>query len=236
MATPRETFILSLCSIGLLLACFLVVVANPRLDILITEHFYLGDGKFYASSSDSIPIVRKIFLRGFTALYILVIVAGIFAYSKKRTVLKLAWHNWAYIGLCGILGPTLLTNVILKGNWGRARPRDISDFGGGMEFTQFWVWADQCKDNCSFVSGEVSTAAMVLISLAMVSSHGRYWLLAGSVIAMLANGYLRVSAGAHFSSDSVLTLPLMMLVACGVYWICYLRKVSLFSRFEAKLN
>src|SRR5215467_6617018 len=36
------------------------------------------------------------------------------------------------------LGPGLLANTILKDNWGRPRPIQVTEFGGPLEFLPWW--------------------------------------------------------------------------------------------------
>ncbi|MFI4988102.1 MAG: hypothetical protein ACHQF3_11740, partial [Alphaproteobacteria bacterium] len=55
-----------------------------------------------------------------------------------------------------LLGPALLVNGVLKEDWGRARPAQIREFGGDKLYTPPLSIADQCRHNCSFVSGEAS--------------------------------------------------------------------------------
>ena len=73
------------------------------------------------------------------------------------------------------LGPGLVVNGILKEHWGRARPRDVTQFGGDRRFTPALVIADQCERNCSFSAGHPS-AGFALAALAYASiSRRRRW-------------------------------------------------------------
>ena len=56
------------------------------------------------------------------------------------------------------LGPGVLTNVIFKEHWARARPIDVQQFGGTDRFTPWWDPRGDCADNCSFIAGEPSGA------------------------------------------------------------------------------
>ena len=58
----------------------------------------------------------------------------------------------AGLGLAALLlGPGWVVNEALKNHWGRARPEQVSDFGGAQRFTPALQPADQCVKNCSFV-------------------------------------------------------------------------------------
>ena len=56
------------------------------------------------------------------------------------------------------LGPGLVVNAGFKDHWGRARPRDVTQFSGERTFTPALQPTDQCDRNCSFVAGHPSVA------------------------------------------------------------------------------
>ena len=66
------------------------------------------------------------------------------------------WRRWLFLLLTLIIGPGLITNTLLKDNWGRARPHQITEFGGRAQFTPAFVITNQCVRNCSFTSGDSS--------------------------------------------------------------------------------
>ena len=98
-----------------------------------------------------------------------------------------------------LLGPGLLVMGV-KAFWDRARPRQIVEFGGQLDFTPALSIANQCLDNCSFVSGHVA-AAFFVATLGVMGGRWRWWWFAlGCVLtAMVAFG--RIAAGAHWFSD-----------------------------------
>ena len=55
------------------------------------------------------------------------------------------------------LGPGLVVNVLLKDQLGRARPREVVEFGGSHQFTQFWQ-PGTAGGNSSFPSGHAAIA------------------------------------------------------------------------------
>jgi membrane-associated phospholipid phosphatase len=97
----------------------------------------------------------------------------------------------------------LLVDATLKEHSGRARPVRVEQFGGTRQFTPAFIPADQCKANCSFVSGHVATAAFIMafgwLGAPVVR---RRWLLASiGFAATLA--LARMLPGGHFLSDTV---------------------------------
>jgi membrane-associated phospholipid phosphatase len=118
-----------------------------------------------------------------------------------------------FVMLTILIGPGLLTNVVLKDNWGRARPHQIVEFGGTKRFSPAWAVSDQCSKNCSFVSGDASFAVS-LVAFAWAWPAGRQrrrwaWGI-GAFAAVVA--FMRMARGAHFLSDTVIGVLLTLLV------------------------
>lgn len=102
-----------------------------------------------------------------------------------------------------LLGPGLLVNAILKNHWDRPRPVAVTEFGGSERFVAWWDPRGQCRHNCSFVSGETSSAFWTLAPAALAPAP---WRLAayGAALALGAGmGIVRMAMGAHFFTDVV---------------------------------
>ena len=138
--------------------------------------------------------------------------------ARART----SWRLWAFITTLYIVGPGLLVNVLLKQNWGRARPVTVEAFGGDKLFTPPFEIAGQCASNCSFVSGEAASAAVMVIVLAICFGRNVAKQQRGLVIVLLGCVFLvasgmRVASGRHFLSDVVFAGLFMLILAR----ICY---------------
>ena len=66
------------------------------------------------------------------------------------------------------LGPGLVANNLLKDNWARPRPIDVTEFGGTEHFVPWWDPRGDCPKNCSFIAGEPSGAFWTLAPAALV--------------------------------------------------------------------
>lgn len=110
-----------------------------------------------------------------------------------------------------LVGPALLVNVVLKDNWGRPRPREVTAFGGDFEMMPAWIPGGACDSNCSFVSGETAGAFWVLALAALAPSAWRKAAFAAALTYGTAVGILRFVAGGHFLSDVVLAALLTYL-------------------------
>jgi membrane-associated PAP2 superfamily phosphatase len=116
------------------------------------------------------------------------------------------------------LGPGLVVNLLFKSLWGRARPVQIDQFGGDAAFTPAWVISDACQSNCSFVSGEGSSAAWIVgVLLVVTPARWRPAVLPLGLVYALALSMNRLAFGGHFLSDILLSWALTALVMAGVY-------------------
>jgi lipid A 4'-phosphatase len=100
-----------------------------------------------------------------------------------------------------VLGPGLLVNTVLKDHWARPRPGMVANFGGEMTFRPWWDPRGTCTDNCSFVSGETSSAVWLAAPALLVPLPWRYAAFAGVAVYATAIGFMRLLMGGHFLSD-----------------------------------
>jgi lipid A 4'-phosphatase len=200
MTTPR-TFLVFL-SIHILLA--LLFMSIPEIDLWFSGLFFLpGEGFFFdnASSKTFLPFIAwttAIFING--AILLLVV-----NWLRERRVAKrllLDNRKIIFLVLTLALGPGLLVNVFLKSHWGRARPSEVSTFGGRQSFSPAYVIAHQCSHNCSFVSGDAAMGYYLIAFLFVARKRARLVVLAGA-LAGSAIGLIRIAQGAHFLSDVI---------------------------------
>jgi membrane-associated PAP2 superfamily phosphatase len=102
-----------------------------------------------------------------------------------------------------LLGPGLLVNVLLKNHWDRPRPVAVAEFGGHERFVPWWDPRGQCRKNCSFVSGETSSAFWTLAPAVLAPPPWRL-AVSGTALAFgVGMGIVRMAMGAHFFTDVV---------------------------------
>jgi lipid A 4'-phosphatase len=119
------------------------------------------------------------------------------------------------------LGPGLIVNTVLKEHWGRARPIDVTQFGGTEHFTPWWDPRGDCPDNCSFVAGEPSGAFWTLAPASLAPPQWRVLAYGAAVAFGIAVGLLRVAGGAHFFTDVVFAFVIMFLVVWTAHGLLY---------------
>ena len=233
MPGSRYIWLVTILALVLVVLIYLLFSTRPNLDMDVTRSFYFGAEDWFAYRSDFwVRFARRTILYSTTIFYVATGIIAYLAWRERKTIWRFAWHQWSFLLYCGLAGPVLISNVLLKGNWDRARPQDVTEFGGTLDFTPFWVWSDQCSANCSFVSGEVSGVIMIFLSLVMITRH-RFLFWALAIVAGAVTAWIRVAQGSHFLSDTLMALPLMMLSACAVYALFYLGKGRFLTWVEA---
>ena len=195
-----------LCSAALTGLVAIMFGIFPKLDQETSAFFYNQGNGFYLGKVSVLAAFREFVWNISIVLFIFCVAGFLF--------LRLRGDNTKYfeIGiLVYLLGPILLVNGILKEFWGRARPSQITDFGGEKMFTPFYEISDQCASNCSFVSGEASGATAIFIVVTLLTwAYCGAWVqifaVGLSTIVLVASGFLRVGFGGHFASDVLLSI------------------------------
>ncbi len=180
----------------------------PQIDLIVSRYFFQS-GSFFISHNSYWIALRDFHRLSQWCLLVFMVILVTFYALWRRPLSIIAPHKVVYIVLTYVLGPGALVNS-LKLLIGRARPRDIVEFGGSADFTPAWQLARMCHYGCSFPSGETSAAAAMLPLLILVP--GRFRLNAAVIfIPILALISLnRVFMGAHFLSDVMITWTLII--------------------------
>ncbi len=203
---------------GLIAATLLVsgvFVAFPALDIAVSRLFY--DNGFWLSDIGFLQALRMGLMLGMYGFSFTVLAVFIFRLVRGQPV-----RAWGYALATILIGPLGLVNGVFKSFWGRARPADITVFGGDKAFSPAWVISDQCDFNCAFTSGEGAAAATTALLIAFLAwpklgARGRWWLAAVLGAFVLLTAGLRVLVGQHFLSDTLLSVLLCTLIAALLY-------------------
>ena len=112
------------------------------------------------------------------------------------------------------LGPGLVVNVLLKDQLGRPRPREVVDYGGSHDFSQFWQPGDAGR-NSSFPSGHAAIAFFLIAPWFVLRDEkpgaARGFLVAGLGLGTMVS-IARILQGGHFLSDVLWSAGLIYLV------------------------
>jgi lipid A 4'-phosphatase len=207
--TERDALQLALVALG---GVSIVFAAVPELDLTVSRLFW-SPAEGFALSENGLLLLLRDTSRLLTWLVISLVVFLLIVprlLDVKPSVPPP--HKLLFVLIFMALGPGLMVNLI-KTLVGRARPRDIEEFGGMDTFTPPWDLSDQCTRNCSFISGESSSAfALLTLVVLLPPSYRRAYLILMGIVAA-AISFNRVVFGAHFFSDVVLSWNVMTVVA-----------------------
>jgi lipid A 4'-phosphatase len=122
-----------------------------------------------------------------------------------------------FVVLTLALGPGLLVNGIFKEIWARPRPGMVIEFGGEHRFMPWWDPRGTCDSNCSFVSGETSSAVWMTAPAMLAPLSWRYAALGAAALYGLGFAFIRLLVGGHFLSDVIFAAIFMGLVIWAVH-------------------
>lgn len=200
-------------SAGLVAGFSLIFLLAPSIDLAVSAAFHDPASGFALSQSPVLRLLRK--SSSFvTAVLVAACLARIAlaAVSARRLTFTGAGRAWFLLGGLG-LASGLLVNMVLKGFWGRPRPVQTDLFGGEAPYAMVWRITDGCQTNCSFVSGEASSAAWMVCAVALlVPAAHRVWAVPATAAYALALSLNRIAFGGHYLSDVLLSWALTALV------------------------
>ena len=124
--------------------------------------------------------------------------------------------NWLFFNV--FLTVLVVVNGILKPFWGRARPSQIKEFGGNLDFSRAWEIVDQCRgQNCSFTSGHAALAASVVLLIVFLPKQIQRPFLFVAIIFYATASFMRMGLGAHFLSD-VISSGMIVFSIAAITW------------------
>lgn len=193
----------------------LVLAAFPQADLFVSGLFYADGFPFdetwlQRSIRVLTTVVLGISILGVAAVYLLNRLLG-------RSLWSIDGKRVGYLVLVLALGAGLIVNLALKDNFGRARPRDVAEFGGARTFTPAFSVSAECHKNCSFSSGEAA-AGFFPIALAYALARRRRAAFIAAILFGSAVSVARIAAGAHFLSDTIVSFFIMWLLADALYF------------------
>ena len=216
---------------GLIIALGLAVVVGllfgllPQLDLDIARPFYevadANNNMFAWRLSPQLMLVHNIALRGGFLLVVPAVIVLIGKLILPRRKMLISGRAVVFLIVTMLLGPGLLVNVGLKDHWGRPRPIDVTQFGGSQHFVAWWDPRGDCPSNCSFVSGDVATAAWTLAPAALAPPQWRALAYGGALALTLGMAVIRMMAGGHFLTDTLFAGVFTFLIVWLVHGLLY---------------
>jgi membrane-associated phospholipid phosphatase len=201
-----------LAALVLLVVVSALALAFPDLDRRVAGLFFVEGRGFPVERMAAAVVLREAGLavtRWATIALLLVLLAKLFLPRLARTIPS---RPLLFLGGSLALGPGLLVNALLKAFWGRPRPREILDFGGHLDFFPAGIPGGGCLSNCSFPSGEASSAIWLTALVFVVPPAWQKPTAIATGLWTLAISVNRMAFGGHFLSDVVIAWVLVGLV------------------------
>jgi lipid A 4'-phosphatase len=184
-----------------------LMLAFPGVDLAIAERFYTSDTGFEALGRPwerfLYHSVEVLMVAGNLAL------VGVWIWNRRRgrAVLGLTGRKLLLLLCLLALLPGLLVNQGFKEHWGRARPIQVTQFGGERPFTPAFVHTG--GSGGSFSSGHVAAAVYLVAVAHLLAGPRSLWVwLAALYTAAVA--FARMAAGGHFFSDAMTSIFLVL--------------------------
>ena len=216
---------------GLYIALAIAVITGvtfgiyPELDLAIARYFHgivdTAGNTFMLRFSEPLMMARDAGLWVSTILVGLAVAAVVIKLLLPRRKMLMPGRAALFLIVTMALGPGLLVNVLLKENWNRPRPIDVSQLGGNETFVAWWDPRGDCGSNCSFVSGDVSGAFWTLAPAAVTPPQWRAVAYGAALALGTAMGAARVVVGGHFVSDAIFAGVFTFLIIWVVYGFIY---------------
>lgn len=134
------------------------------------------------------------------------------------------WKRWRqcflFIVLLGVIGPGVVSNMILKEYWGRPRPREVEGLGGQKVFEPV-LTIDRSSGGKSFPCGHATMGYFFMGGYFLLRRYRRGWawffLAFGGCLGFFM-GIARMCQGGHFFSDVIWSGFIMYFVAALLFY------------------
>ena len=201
---------------GLALIFGILFVVFPGIDLGVADLFFDPPRDFFIGASWLGRFFDTYIHYGMEWFLPVIGIAFLYCALSRHAIWRLTAKKLLVVVLSIAIGAGLMTNVVFKDSWGRARPSQVVEFGGPKQFSPPFMRSDQCQKNCSFVSGDAALAASFMSFALIADRHRRRWWWAlGSFTAIV--GFMRMARGSHFLSDVafavIFTLMVVFVVA-----------------------
>jgi len=201
----------------LFLACSIIFVSFPQIDIEVASLFY--DGAEFPLNG---TLIEEFFYNSVRPLIIFLTLSSIaifiYNYTKKKNLLNINSKAMLFIVLFLTIAPLLIVNTTLKENWGRARPAQTIDFGGQKEFTPAFMMSNQ--GGYSFSSGHAA-AAFSLLGFALLAKRRQKLFITTVLVYGTLVSLARMAAGGHFLSDVVTSFFIVYIATHVLYKLIF---------------
>lgn len=200
-----------------ILAVLLITPWSADIDLSISHYFY--DHSQFQSSA----FMNFVYKYGIIPAWITVAIAFVLLFFRQ-------WRlAGVYLLLTLAIGSGVIVHALLKENWGRPRPKQITEFGGEQEFRSYYQphFNVNAPPSKSFSSGHVSVG-FYFFALIILGTHYRMRSLRylGIFLTLLLGGvlsYVRIAQGGHFFTDIIFSALIMWLTSLLLYYFLFIK-------------
>lgn len=203
----RTVFGIPVAALILFVAFADLMLAVPRIDLASSALFYTPGVGFTMDGQHWERVLYHSVEWLMVGVNLALVALWLVNRYTRRSMLAFTGRKLALLLCLLAMLPGLLVNQVLKENWGRARPVQVTEFGGERRFTPAFVYSDQ--EGGSFSSGHAAAAFYLVAVAAVLRGPRSGWVVATALYAALV-GFARIAAGGHFLSD-VLTSAFLVL-------------------------
>ncbi|MFC1887375.1 phosphatase PAP2 family protein [Candidatus Cloacimonadota bacterium] len=224
-----STFILPM----LILVLISVLINITGLDITFQKIFYSGNTGWFLKDAQPWKFIYH--YGNLPALFISLLALIILALNSYKSKLNKYAKRSLYLLLVMAVGPGLMINSVLKDNWGRPRPRNITDFGGKHKFEQV-LTIDPESTGKSFPCGHASMGFYFFVFYYLFRKRKNKLAATSLFFAIIWGGligFARIVQGGHFLSDVIWSGGVVFLVSALFY---FLLKMETEPEFTRQLN
>jgi len=210
--------------LDLLLPLVLLAITTPLFhiynwDMRLQGYFYHPSDGWVTGEQGFFQFLYKFgnipaLLLTLTALYVLI--RGFSSIAMSR------WRKAAiYLVAVLIIGPGLIVNTLLKDQWGRPRPREVTEFGGKYAY-EAPLEIDPDSPGKSFPCGHATMGFFFFAPAFLLRRkhpHASLLLALSAAGLGILIGVARMTQGGHFASDVIWAGALIWLTAAGLYYL-----------------
>ena len=196
-----------------------ISLTGPNIDLAVASLFYEPANRLFVGLHN--PLIAGLREHG------LIAVTSSIAVVALGLTRLLPWKLPSFppratlaLALAMIIGPGILVNVILKPHGGRPRPIEVTQFGGPLQFVDWWNPTGACDGNCSFMSGEATTAAWMFGPAMLAAPQWRAVAIGAAALFTFVISAARVMAGGHFFSDVLIGALTTILILLAMFRLC----------------
>lgn len=211
---------------GVIAIATAALLTGHPLDLAVAKLFYDPASKKFLAEVD--PTIGKLRDNGLVAIVTCAgfVIAAVVNRLRRRPSQATSGRAIFFLLSTLLLAPGLVANVILKDHWHRPRPAHLTEFSGKQNYpyVDWWNPTGGCGRNCSFVSGEVSSAAWMFAPAMLAPPQWRAAAFTAAAIFTAVISFVRMAAGGHFLTDVLFAILLTLIVILVMHGVIFGRR------------